>query len=244
MIRSSQHGGELTLVLSRPQRGNALSAALVEDLLARVQAAFADTSIHRLVLRGEGANFCSGLDLSELDDSSDAQLLHRLVRIEILLSTLWHAPIHTAAIAQGRAWGAGADLFAACEARVGLAGSSYRFPGALFGVVLGTRRLAEHIGVARARQLLIQGEQLDAAQALETGLATHAKEPEWHDMAVTAATAGALRKATRADQRDSDLAALVRSACEPGLKLRIAQYASGVRAGFKQAAEPNPAQRL
>lgn len=243
MIRNSQQGGELTLILSRPERGNALSAALVEEVLARVNAAFADTSIHRLVLRGDGANFCSGLDLSELDDSSDAQLLHRLVRIEILLSTLWHAPIQTAAIAQGRAWGAGADLFAACETRVGLEGSSYRFPGALFGVVLGTRRLAEHIGIARARQLLIQGEQLDAAQAFKAGLATHAEEPEWSDMAVSAATACALRKATRADQRDSDLAALVRSASEPGLKLRIAEYSSRVRAGFKRPTESKSAQR-
>eukprot|EP01041_Mallomonas_annulata_P023152 gene23152-43602_t len=166
MIHSSRNDCELTLVLKRPERGNALSSDLVEELLARVTAAFVDRSIQRLVLRGDGANFCSGLDLSDLEESSDGQLLHRLVRIETLLSTLWHAPVQTVAIAQGRAWGAGADLFAACEVRVGLIGSSYRFPGALFGVVLGTRRLAEHIGVERARQLLTQGEQLDSVQAL------------------------------------------------------------------------------
>ena len=233
MIRSERYEGELTLVLSRPDRGNALSQPLVEELLARVDAAFADTSVQRLVLRGEGANFCSGLDLSALEDSSDGQLLHRLVRIEMLLSLLWHAPIQTVAVAQGRAWGAGADLFAACEVRVALQGSSYRFPGALFGVVLGTRRLSEHIGVERARQVLVQGEQLDAAQALQVGLATHATEPGRPAMAVSSATARALRQATRTDLRDSDLAALVRSAAEPGLKLRIAEYSSRVRARLR-----------
>lgn len=233
MIHSSRNDCELTLVLKRPERGNALSSDLVEELLARVTAAFVDRSIQRLVLRGDGANFCSGLDLSDLEESSDGQLLHRLVRIETLLSTLWHAPVQTVAIAQGRAWGAGADLFAACEVRVGLIGSSYRFPGALFGVVLGTRRLAEHIGVERARQLLTQGEQLDSVQALALGLATHATEPAWSDLAVSAATAGALRRATRTDQRDSDLAALVRSAAEPGLKQRIVEYSSSVRRRLK-----------
>ena len=233
MIDSHRKGCELTLVLKRPHRGNALSSDLVEELLARVTAAFADQSVQRLVLRGDGANFCSGLDLSDLEESSDGQLLHRLVRIEMLLSTLWHAPVQTVAVAQGRAWGAGADLFAACEVRVALVGSSYRFPGALFGVVLGTRRLAEHIGVERARQLLTQGEQLDSVQALASGLATHTTEPEWPGLAVSAATAGALRRATRADHRDSDLAALVRSAAEPGLKQRIVEYSSSVRRRLK-----------
>ncbi len=234
MIDSHQSGGELTLTLNRPDRANALGSAMVEALLAQVGRAVADDSVQRLVLRAAGPHFCTGLDLSDLDACSDGDLLHRLVRIETLLSLLWHAPMQTVAVAQGRTWGAGADLFAACEVRVATSGSSYRFPGAQFGIVLGTRRLAEHVGAECARRLVTDGVQLDAAQALATGLATHDVLPDWAPPVVNALTASAVRRATRADQRDSDLAALVRSAAEPGLKQRIVDYTARLRAQHKR----------
>ncbi len=230
MLRHALADGVVTLTLARPERGNALAADLVEALLAQVQAACRDAAVHTLVLRGEGRHFCTGLDLSTLDTDSDGDLLHRLVRIETLLAALWHAPLRTVAVAQGRAWGAGADLFAACEQRVALDGSSFRFPGAQFGIVLGTRRLAERIGLDRARSLVTEGGELDAASALACGLANAAAERAPAAPVVGAATARAVRAATREDRRDHDLAALVRSAAEPGLKARIAAYRERLRA--------------
>jgi enoyl-CoA hydratase/carnithine racemase len=175
------------------------------------------------VLRAQGRHFCTGLDLSDLDSATDAELLLRLVRIETLLARLWHAPLRTVALAQGRAWGAGADLFVACEQRVALPGASFRFPGAQFGIVLGTRRLAERVGTDAARAAVIGGLELDAEEALRCGLACAAQDSPFEPR-VDAATARALRAATRADHRDADLAALVRSAAEPGLRERVAAY--------------------
>ena len=226
MLSSEHQAGVTTLTLQRPERGNSLGPELVEGLIHAAEAAMADPAVHTLVLRGAGRHFCTGLDLTDLATLSDGDLLLRLVRIETLLALLWHAPIRTVAVAHGRTWGAGADLFAVCEQRLVNSYTTLRFPGAQFGIVLGTRRLAERIGVDAARALVLEGGELDAPQALALGLAT-----QLGDMAAElaaprpdAATARAIRSATRDDCRDADLAALVRSAARPGLQLRITAY--------------------
>ena len=231
MILAAREDGVVTLTLNRPELGNALGPALVEHLLDQSGQAITDPAIHTLVLRGAGKHFCTGLDLSDLATASDGDLLQRLVRIETLLSLLWHAPIRTVAVAQGRTWGAGADLFAVCEQRLAAPGTTFRFPGAQFGIVLGTRRLAERIGTDAARRLVLEGGELDAQQAQLGGLATGIGDrPDLTRSAVEDTTAGAIRIATRADLRDADLAALVRSAASPGLQARIARYRAALRA--------------
>lgn len=228
MLKTDRSGGVLTLTLARPERGNALASDLVEALLAAVQDAAADATLHTLVLRAVGRHFCTGLDLSDLETSRDADWLQRLVRIESLLQALWHCPLATVALAQGRTWGAGADLFAACETRLAAPDASFRFPGAQFGIVLGTRRLAARIGTDAARALVIGGGTLDASAARAIGLATAlGTEPATIAPVVDPLTARAVRAASRADPpgaADADLAALVRSAAEPGLKARIQAY--------------------
>lgn len=259
-VLTRRERGTVTLELARPARGNALAPDLVEALISHVREALADEAVHTLVLRGQGRHFCTGLDLSDLAQPSqsspqpqqpqqpqrpdpsgpahahahadDAQWLHRLVRIETLLALLWTAPKRTVAVAQGRAWGAGADLFAACEVRVALPGATLRFPGARFGIVLGTRRLAVRVGQARASRLVTEGGELDAQQALQCGLADANEEAPLPDPVVAPATAAAIRAATRVGEEAAlaaDLAALVRSAAEPGLRARLAAYVATLR---------------
>ncbi|NDE42452.1 MAG: enoyl-CoA hydratase/isomerase family protein, partial [Betaproteobacteria bacterium] len=172
MLSTEHQAGVITLTLQRPERGNALGPELVEALISAAEAAMADPAVHTLVLRGAGRHFCTGLDLTDLATLSDGDLLLRLVRIETLLALLWRAPIRTVALAHGRTWGAGADLFAVCEQRLVNSDTTLRFPGAQFGIVLGTRRLAQRIGVDAARALVLEGGELDAPQALSLGLAT------------------------------------------------------------------------
>lgn len=234
MLRSSHTDGVTTLTLARLERGNALGPDLVETLLAAVQAASNDDTVHTLLLRGEGRHFCTGLDLSDLDQCRDGDLLQRLVRIETLLAAVWHAPVRTVALAQGRTWGAGADLFAACEVRLATTDTTFRFPGAQFGIVLGTRRLAERVGADAARAMTTTGGEWRAADARAAGLVQQLVDDTCGvDDALAAAcpapvvdrpTAAALRAASRSDHRDADLAALVRSAAAPGLTQRIAAY--------------------
>ena len=238
MLKIHLEDGVQTLTLSRADRGNALSPALVDALLEAVDQACADRRLHTLVIRGDGRNFCTGFDLADMDAASDGDLLHRFVRIEALLAALWHAPIRTIAIATGRAWGAGADLLAACDLRAATPGASFRFPGAGFGLVLGTRRLAERIGVDAARRLVSEGLTWDAQEARGRGLLTDlVEDPDrWiasvsKPMPVDRGTLLQLHRATRDDRRDEDLAALVRSASLPGLKQRISAHRARQGAG-------------
>lgn len=225
MLKVDRAPGVMTLVLDRPDLGNALGPAMVEALIAELEGVAADPSTHTLLLCTSGRHFCTGLDLSELATLSDGDLLLRLVRIETLLAMLWHAPVRTVAVARGRTWGAGADLFAACEHRVAGADTRFRFPGAQFGIVLGTRRLAERIGTDAARRLVLEGGELDAPRALAAGLVDSiASTADLAQPQVDPAAARAIRMATRADLRDADLAALVRSAAAPGLQVRISAY--------------------
>jgi enoyl-CoA hydratase len=91
----------------------------------------------------------------------------------------------------GRTWGAGADLFAACDLRVAAPDTLLRFPGAQFGMVLGTRRLAERIGADAARRLVLEGGELSAPQALAAGLASSVGDDAAPPPQVDRATAAA-----------------------------------------------------
>ncbi|MGE3847233.1 MAG: enoyl-CoA hydratase/isomerase family protein [Gammaproteobacteria bacterium] len=231
VLETREDAGVLTLTLSRAALGNALDDTLVEALLAAILAAGDNEALHTLVLRGAGKHFCTGFDLSDLAAQSDGDLLRRFVRVELLLAALWHAPLRTVALAQGRAFGAGADLFACCDQRVAQVGASFTFPGARFGLVLGTRRLAARLGESRALACVTGGEVLDARAALATGLASDLVDGDLDAWLAALpapvterATSAALKAATRPDMRDADLAALVRSAARPGLKARIVAY--------------------
>ncbi|NML46747.1 enoyl-CoA hydratase/isomerase family protein [Ramlibacter sp. G-1-2-2] len=227
----TQGEGIARIRLDRPEKGNALSTRLVAALAAHVADAVADPRVHTIVFSGEGRHFCTGFDLSDLETASDADLLQRFVQIELLLDAVWRAPVRTVALAQGRTWGAGADLFAACDVRLAAPDATFRFPGAGFGLVLGTRRLAVRVGRDEARRLTCDGGSLDQAQALRTGLASAGAEagadslaPWLAAPAVDRATVAALRAATADAGSDADLAALVRSAARPGLKERIVAH--------------------
>jgi enoyl-CoA hydratase/carnithine racemase len=159
------------------------------------------------------------------------------------LQRIHAAPVTTLAVGTGRTFGAGADLFAACDRRLALVGASFAFPGPAFGLVLGTARLAAQVGRDRAREVLLAGREVTAEAALMAGLATAvlgAEEvPAEIARATTAAgrldpeTVAALHQRTSRAEADADLAALVRSAARPGLKQRIVDYRAEVAARRK-----------
>lgn len=232
-LLAERAGTTLTLALDRPEKMNALSAPLVDALLARVNEAYADGT-RLLVLRGAGKSFSAGFDMGGYEEQSEGDLLLRFVRIEQLLQAVRHAPFDTMALAHGRNFGAGVDLIAACARRVASADATFRMPGLRFGLVLGSRLFAQRVGSERARHVLQESQTFDATQAQAWGFltGTHAQDqwPAVVEKAEAAATAlspeaaARLFRVTAEDHRDADLAELVRSASQPGLKSRIAAY--------------------
>lgn len=243
-LLATQDAGVLHLRLNRPDKGNALSAALVQALTEAVQAATHDASVRWLVLSGAGRHFCTGFDLSDLDRETDDSLLARFTRVELLLQAVDAAPFATLALAHGRTMGAGADLFAACTERWIVDDAQFAFPGAAFGLVLGTARLTGLVGAPLAAQWIESGATFGADEACRAGLATRRVAGAALDTERDALRARVGRLAPQA-QRDihaaiaagrrprgpagdaEDLARLVRSAARPGLRDRVAAYRAG-----------------
>jgi enoyl-CoA hydratase len=225
-LNVEHHANVAKLTLNNPTKGNALNPVMVEALIEQTTLALTNSDIDTIELHAEGLHFCTGLDLSNLDNETDGDLLHRLVRIEIFLALIWSAPITTKAFAKGRTWGAGADIFVACEQRIIEPNTTFRFPGAQFGIALGTARLTDRIGVDEARHLILHGKEFDASTAIQKGLATgYSADHATNGIVVDREAAAAIRAASRSNLRaDADMAALVRSASLPGLKQRIIQY--------------------
>jgi enoyl-CoA hydratase/carnithine racemase len=229
LLRS--HAGHVThLTLNRPAKANALSASLVEALINAVEYAGTDGT-RLLILEGNGNHFCAGFDFTGYGDATEGDLVLRFVRIEHLLQQIYHAPFATLALAHGRNFGAGADLVCACGSRIAAPATTFRMPGLRFGLVLGTRRLAQRMGADTARDVLATSRTFDAEEALGRGFVTRiAAQDEWPAMADAARKAAdaltqpalaRLNEHTTIDTRAADMAALVQSASVPGLKERI-----------------------
>ncbi len=230
---SPESEGVVRVTLNRPEKANALNEEMV-DALADAIAHAEDGDTRLLILDAAGKHFCAGFDLSDIGERSDGDLLLRFIRIESLLQKLYHLPFPTLALANGRAMGAGADVFCACSQRVAAPGTTFRMPGLAFGIVLGTRRLVSRIGVDAARAIQNETRAFDADEAKDMGFATGlAAEDEWPAIIDTASAAArtletdatrALFDATAQDTRAEDMADLVRSAAKSGLKDRIQRY--------------------
>ena len=233
VIQLERNGPLTRVTLDRPSKANALNAELVEALIAVVNQAATDGT-RLLVVLANGKNFSAGFDFTGFEEASPSELLWRFVRIEQLLQALYHAPFATAVFAHGKNFGAGADLFIACDARVTTTEASFRMPGLLFGLQLGTRRLAARIGAEPARVMLGESRTVGGNGPLPPQFATHlAAEAQWPALeqqlltsacALDRITGMRLRRATRMDTRAEDLADLVASVTHGDLKERIRRY--------------------
>ncbi|MCW2764419.1 MAG: enoyl-CoA hydratase [Nocardioides sp.] len=222
------------LLLDRPDRANALDAATVERLHDELDLAARDEA-RMVVLEARGRAFCGGLDLSGLDDESDATMLHRLVRIQLLLERVQSSPALTVALVDGAAVGAGADLVLATDVRLATSGASLRFPGSGFGAVLGTARLAAETSPSYATEVALSARRIDAREGAHRGLWQLLDTPAAVEAEIERLTAAAgaapvgttagLRAAATPSRAGDPLADLVRSlATTPGLRDRIRQH--------------------
>jgi methylglutaconyl-CoA hydratase len=226
----AKDGPVTTVTLASPDSANALDAAMVEALHEAVDVATGNGT-RALVFEAEGRAFCAGLGLAGLMAETDATMLLRLVRIELLLEKLWYGPLLSVAIVRGAAAGAGADLVMATTVRYAGAAASLRFPGSEFGAVLGVRRLAECTSSSFAVEASATGRAIRAEEAERLGIWKRLE----HDGPAVAAdlardlarrapetVAAIQREATAHGSAPDPMGSLVRSlAARPGLAGRI-----------------------
>jgi enoyl-CoA hydratase/carnithine racemase len=178
-----------TITLDRPERRNALSMELMQQLTHALDEIGQRGDVSVVVLGAIGPVFSSGHDLSELVDRSPREYQAIFEQCTRLMSTIQRIPQPVIAMVRGVATAAGCQLVATCDLAFADEAASFGTPGVKIGLFCSTPMVAvsRAIGRKRALQLLLTGERIDARTAAEWGLinaAVPAAELEEHTRGV------------------------------------------------------------
>jgi enoyl-CoA hydratase/carnithine racemase len=175
LVLTEQRGAVRHVVLNRPEKRNAFNADLVLAVGAALREAADDPATHCVVLRGEGPMFSSGMDLGALADLGgrpDALRPFRRACIEAWnLAETMEKPV--VAQLQGACIGGALELVLACDLRVAAEGTVLGMPEVRLGLIPdvgGSSRLPQVVGLGRAKELVMTGKLIDAAEAERIGL--------------------------------------------------------------------------
>ncbi|HEX3662586.1 MAG TPA: enoyl-CoA hydratase-related protein [Acidobacteriaceae bacterium] len=178
-----------TILLNRPEKRNALTHQLMEDLTHALESLAADPLCRVVIITGAGSSFCAGLDLEHLramaeksgqpsfadDYQADAQ------RIATLLRTLYALPVPTIAAVNGPAIAGGMGIATLCDFTLAVPEAKFGYTEVRIGFIpaIVSAFLRTQIGDKRSRDLLLTGRLLSAVEAQALGLVTRiVPEPE------------------------------------------------------------------
>lgn len=196
-----REAGVARLMLNRPAQLNALSDALLHALREELASLAQDGALRAVVLSGQGRAFCAGHDLKELLAADDIDAHRALFRLcSDVMQAIVDLPVPVIAQVHGIATAAGCQLVASCD--LAIAGHSARFAtsGINAGLFCSTPAVAlsRNVTAKRAFEMLVTGEFIDAAKAVDWGLVNAAVPDEGLDAAVEALVASILAKSPAA----------------------------------------------
>jgi enoyl-CoA hydratase/carnithine racemase len=173
-LLAERDGGVLTFTLNRPQRRNAIDPQLRDALAAGIDEAATDPDVRGVVITGAGGAFCSGGDLARFDELHDARAYrHVSHRLTDLIASVERLEKPVVAAIDGVVTGAGLALALACDWRIGAPGARVLFREGRVGLIPthgGLTRLVKLLGLARAKEVVLGGDELDAGAAREAGI--------------------------------------------------------------------------
>ena len=168
------------ITLNRPDKGNALTMPMLEKLESLVAGIESDRSLRVVVMRANGRFFCTGGDIEAWGALSPQEMARDWILPGIrVFDRIASLPQPVIAVLSGHALGGGLELALAADLRIAVKSAKLGAPEVTLGMIsgwMGVRRLAETIGVARARHMTLLGVPITAAQALEWGLVTAVAE--------------------------------------------------------------------
>ena len=220
LIEATHAGHVTTVTLSRPDKLNAFTGTMREDLLAALRGAADDRNCRAIVITGAGRAFCSGGDvefMAGLQKRGDVESFRRLLDAgRDIVVFLAEMPKPVIASINGVAAGAGCNLALACDYRIAAAEAKLGETFVRIGIHPdwgGTWLLPRLVGRSRAFELMATGRMIDAAEALTIGMVdrvvsgeTLARETETMARAIASGPPGAIsdiKKALRASDRNS-----------------------------------------
>jgi enoyl-CoA hydratase/carnithine racemase len=167
-----ERGQTTRITLNRPEKRNALSLELMEELIRALESIGADPESRTIVLDGAGPVFSAGHDLSEMVRRDLGFYQQLFDTCTVLMETIHRIPQPVIAKVHGVATAAGCQLVAACDLAVASETARFATPGVKIGLFCSTPMvpLSRAVGRKRALEMLLTGEMIDAARARDWGL--------------------------------------------------------------------------
>jgi enoyl-CoA hydratase/carnithine racemase len=184
----SDAGGVSTLTLNRPAQFNALSMEMLDALQAALDAIADDPTVRAVIIAANGKAFCTGHDLKEMLANRNREFVGALfAKCCKVMMSLTRLPQPVIARVHGIATAAGCQLVASCDLAVASAEARFATSGVNFGLFCATPGVAVSRNVSRkqAMELLLTGEFIDAATALDWGLVNRVALPAQLDSTVS-----------------------------------------------------------
>lgn len=195
MIDLSVDGdGVATLALARPEKHNALSQALIDDLRAATLKIADDPAIRVVVLAAQGRSFCAGGDLAWMRDqmAGDADMKRAAARsLAEMLGAINTLPQPVIGRIHGNAFGGGVGMACVCDVAIAADDAKFGLTETKLGLIpatIGPYVLAR-MGEARARRVFMSGRIFDAAEAATLGIVARAVPAAHLDAAIAAEVA-------------------------------------------------------
>lgn len=183
LIQTHHDAALFEIVLNRPQKRNAINMEMFRAFDTAVAAANRTPGVRAVLIRGEGAAFSAGIDVSALLGLAQSHGPHWQQRMRSItdefqgiLTRLERLELPTIALLHGYCLGLALELALACDMRIAAAGTQLGLPETRLGIIPdvgGTTRLTRLIGPGRAKELIMTGKQIDADLAGRWGLVNH-----------------------------------------------------------------------
>jgi enoyl-CoA hydratase/carnithine racemase len=232
-------GAIATVVLDRPEKLNALTADMLAALEAACGALDRDEAVRVVIVASSSAQaFCAGADLLEWGPLGAQGMWRRWIRDgHRAFDRLARLRQPTIAAIDGVCYGGGLELALACDLRIASQAARFAFPEATVGAVpgwAGSQRLPRMIGTARAKQLILLGQPIDAATAAAWGLVAEVVPADGLRARALELARGIAENAPTAVQAAKQL---VDAAAGEGLATTLEALAAGLAAGTADARE-------
>ena len=169
------------ITMNRPAVLNALDVKTIEELTSAVADLEQDHSIHVAVLTGKDKAFIAGADIKQMKTMNPLEAKEFATRGHRLLQSIGQSRLPYIAAVNGYALGGGCEVMMACDLIIASSTAKIGQPEINLGIhpgFGGTQRLPRLVGTQKAKELLLTGDAIDAAEALRIGLVNKVIEPE------------------------------------------------------------------
>ncbi|MEM7171904.1 MAG: enoyl-CoA hydratase [Pseudomonadota bacterium] len=187
LVLRHQDQGIAHLVLNRPTAYNALSLDLMGQLLDNLATIAQDRAVKAVIIRGNGKGFCAGHDLKEIRSGDGRPFFEQVFDLcSRLMTAVVRLPQPVIAQVHGIATAAGCQLVASCDLAIAAETTRFATPGVNIGLFCSTPMVAlsRAVGRKRAMEMLLTGEMISAADAVQAGLINRAVPLDQLDAAV------------------------------------------------------------